>query len=94
MDMLTVGNEVTIKVKNGLRNQLQSYLQEKGIDSMIYYPKSLGQQHAYQQFYNHKNIVSDHLCEEVLSLPIHQLLTEADIHYICKNILTFFDATV
>ncbi|MFC5285189.1 DegT/DnrJ/EryC1/StrS family aminotransferase [Pedobacter alpinus] len=85
-------HQFTIKVKDGLRNPLKTFLQENGIDAMVYYPKSLGQQTAYQHFYSSKNLVSDQLCTEVLSLPIHPLLTEADIIYICKNIHNFFNA--
>ena len=84
-------HQFTIKVKNGLRDQLKDYLKENGIESMIYYPKPLGQQTPYTQ-YKVYSPISDELCFSVLSLPIYPLLEEADIYYICDIIIKFFDA--
>jgi dTDP-4-amino-4,6-dideoxygalactose transaminase len=84
-------HQFTIKVKNGLRNQLKNYLAEKGVDSMIYYPMPITEQVAYQKYRgNFPN--AQKLSEEVLSLPIHPLLTIKDIDYICSQITQFFNA--
>jgi dTDP-4-amino-4,6-dideoxygalactose transaminase len=87
-----VFHQYTLKVKNGTRNQLQSYLTEKGIPSMIYYPLPLYKQEAFQQFVSadFKLDTTEFLCDEVLSLPIHTEMNLDDINYICTSIQSFF----
>ena len=87
-----VFHQYTLKVKNGTRNQLQSYLSDKGIPSMIYYPLPLYKQEAFQQFVSADFILdtTELLCDEVLSLPIHTEMNVDDINYICTSIQSFF----
>lgn len=88
---LNVWHQFTIKIKNGLRNQLKNYLAEKGVESMVYYPMPITEQVAYQKYRNNFPNAQK-LSEEVLSLPIHPLLTVKDIDYICSQITQFFNA--
>ncbi|HET8829042.1 MAG TPA: DegT/DnrJ/EryC1/StrS family aminotransferase [Pelobium sp.] len=84
-------HQFTIKVKNELRNELKTHLKSKGVESMIYYPMPIIEQIAYQQYKgNFPNAYK--VSVEVLSLPIHRLLTIKDIDYICTLITEFFDA--
>ena len=87
-----VFHQYTLKVKNGTRNHLQSYLSDKGIPSMIYYPLPLYKQEAFQQFVSadFKLNTTELLCDEVLSLPIHTEMNVDDINYICTSIQSFF----
>ena len=87
-----VFHQYTLKVKNGTRNQLQSYLSDKGIPSMIYYPLPLYKQEAFEQFVSadFKLDTTELLCNEVLSLPIHTEMNVDDINYICTSIKSFF----
>jgi dTDP-4-amino-4,6-dideoxygalactose transaminase len=87
-----VFHQYTLKVKNGSRNQLQNYLTEKGIPSMIYYPLPLYKQEAFQQFVSagFKLDTTEQLCDEVISLPIHTEMNIDDINYVCTSIQSFF----
>jgi dTDP-4-amino-4,6-dideoxygalactose transaminase len=87
-----VFHQYTMKVKNGKRDALQKYLAEKGIPSMIYYPLPLYKQEAFQQFVSpdFKLEITEHLCEEVLSLPVHTEINFEDMEYVCTSIQTFF----
>jgi dTDP-4-amino-4,6-dideoxygalactose transaminase len=87
-----VFHQYTMKVKNGKRDALQKYLAEKGIPSMIYYPLPLYKQEAFQQFVSpdFKLEITEHLCEEVLSLPVHTEINFEDMEYVCNSIQTFF----
>ena len=71
------------------RNNLQSKLKEKGIPSMVYYPKPLHKQQVYS-YYNF-NLEDLKVCEEisqkVLSLPMHPYLNEEIVNEICINII-------
>lgn len=84
-------NQFTIRVKNGYRDDLKSFLKTKEIESAIYYPMPITEQLAYQKF-KESVPVSAKLSQEVLSLPIHPLLTLEDIDYICSQIKDFFNA--
>lgn len=87
-----VFHQYTLRVKNGRRNELQKYLEEKGIPSMIYYPLPLYKQEAFQQ-YNAENFylpVTEMLCDEVISLPIHTEFNEEIAQFIVNEIEKFF----
>lgn len=70
-----------------LRDSLRSFLAEKNIPTMIYYPKPLYAQKAYHQFVNLP--ISDDLCNCVLSLPMCTELELEQQDYIIYNIQNF-----
>ena len=82
-------HQFTLKVKDGKRDALKQYLSEKGIPSMIYYPIPSHLQPAYR-YLNYKEgdfPVTERLCREVLSLPMHTELSENQLQYICETIV-------
>ena len=82
-------HQFTLKVKDGKRDALKQYLMEKSIPSMIYYPVPAHLQPAYQ-YLNYKDgdfPVTERLCREVLSLPMHTELSEGQLQYICETIV-------
>ena len=87
-----VFHQYTLKVNNCKRNELQKYLSEKGIPSMIYYPLPLYKQEAFQQFVptDFSLATTEQLCDEVLSLPIHTEMNVEDMNSICSCIQSFF----
>jgi dTDP-4-amino-4,6-dideoxygalactose transaminase len=87
-----VFHQYTLKVKNGKRNELQKYLSEKGIPSMIYYPLPLYKQEAFQQFVttDFRLPITEELCDQVLSLPIHTEMNIDKMNFICSSVQSFF----
>ncbi len=87
-----VFHQYTLKVKNGKRNELQKYLSEKGIPSMIYYPLPLYKQEAFQQFVSSDFVLptSEELCDHVLSLPIHTEMNSDHMNFVCDSVKSFF----
>lgn len=71
-----VFHQYTLKVKEG-RDVLKKKLTEKGIPSGIYYPEPLHKQAIYGNYLNPGAAypVTDQLCREVISLPMHTELT-------------------
>lgn len=77
------------------RNRLQAALKEAGIPSMVYYPKPM---HA-QTAFNHSqctahnsqlacdDYVANRLCATVLSLPMHPYLEATDIEHVCSILI-------
>lgn len=89
-------NQFTIRIKNGLRDDLKEYLTQKGISSKVYYPVPLDQQIAMQKFMKGRAFCSeaDKISQEVLSLPIYPGLAKKYIQYIAHTIHTYFKTRV
>ncbi|MET0636207.1 MAG: DegT/DnrJ/EryC1/StrS family aminotransferase [Chitinophagaceae bacterium] len=74
-----------------LRNELQEFLASAGIPSMIYYPVPGHRQKMFDQSGAPKIElpVTDRLTEQVISLPIHTELDEAQQTFITGKVLEF-----
>jgi dTDP-4-amino-4,6-dideoxygalactose transaminase len=73
-----------------IRNALQAALKEAGIPSMVYYPKPMHLQTAFQNTIQPVGCtckIAERLCGTVLSLPMHPYLEPADIEHICSVLL-------
>lgn len=86
-------HQYTLLVKDGRRNDLKKYLDEKGIPSMIYYPIPIHQQKAFAPYIdeNEEFPVSQQLASEVLSLPMHTELDDEQILAITSAVKSFFE---
>ncbi|HZY24488.1 MAG TPA: DegT/DnrJ/EryC1/StrS family aminotransferase [Bacteroidales bacterium] len=85
-------HQYTIRVKNGKRDDLKSFLESRNIPSMVYYPGPIHLQKAYAFLGYGENdfSVTTTLCKEVLSLPMHPEMEKEQIDYIISAILEFF----
>jgi len=83
-------NQFTLQIKNNKRDNLQLYLKEKHVPSIIYYPLPLYKQEAFKKYgiYNLKN--TEVLCSSVLSIPMHTELTDEVQDYMIETIKDFF----
>jgi len=88
-----VFHQYTLKVHGNHRDGLKKYLAEKGIPTMIYYPVPLHFQKAFKAlgYIEGEFPVTEYLCKQVLSLPMHTELSELDLAYITSNIKTYFN---
>lgn len=70
------------------RDMIQTKLREKDIPTMVYYRKPMHCQGAFAEISssNPECPVTNQLCRNVFSLPIHPYLTEADLKYVTENI--------
>ena len=74
------------------RNGLQAALKEKGIPSMVYYPKAMHEQGAFR---NMPCTVIDlsvttELCKRVLALPMHPYLEEEEQQLVVDTVKEYF----
>tara|TARA_E500000178_G_scaffold50485_2_gene45957 strand:- start:20811 stop:21935 length:1125 start_codon:yes stop_codon:yes gene_type:complete len=78
-------------IRTEKRNAMRKFLLENEIPTMIYYPKPMHKQIAYQNYHNHKDILpnSEVLCNEVLSLPLHPYMSENQVLTITSKIKEF-----
>ena len=88
-----VYHQYTLRVDGGRRDALQAHLSDAGVPSMIYYPVPLYDQGAFRGTAANKIDflpVTDLLCKEVISLPMHSELDEETLAYICERVRSFF----
>ena len=87
-------HQYTLLVKNGMREALKDFLASQGIPAMIYYPVGLHLQTAYADLGYSKGDfpVTEKLCEEVLSLPMHTELTDDELEFISGKVLEFVNS--
>lgn len=83
--------QYTILMENrNARDEMQNYLKDHGIPSMVYYPRGLHQQQAYRWMglsnESYPNTVE--ATNRVLSLPMHPYLEEETVDNIVKIILS------
>ena len=85
-----VFHQYTIRVLNGQRDELQTYLSGHKIPSMIYYPVPMHEQAAFSKLVRRRVPLTntEMVSKEVLSLPMHPDLTEEQIDYICDKIVS------
>ena len=88
-----VFHQYTLRIDGDRRDALQGHLQASGVPSMVYYPVPLYDQDAFRGTAANKIDflpVTDLLCREVISLPMHSELTEATLAQICEGVRSFF----
>ncbi|KAB2823516.1 DegT/DnrJ/EryC1/StrS family aminotransferase [Aliivibrio finisterrensis] len=66
-------------IKTKYRQELQQYLSDNGVQTLIHYPTPPHKQEAYSEWNDESFVVSEELHEEVLSLPISSLISFNDI---------------
>jgi len=72
------------------RDDLQKYLRERQVDSMIYYPVPLHFHKPYKKLAEAGSLpVTERIAEQILSLPIHQHLSEEQVRYAAQSVSEF-----
>lgn len=87
-----VFHQYTIRVTDGRRDELQKYLADQQIPSMIYYPVPMHEQAAFNKLVRRRVPLTntEKISKEVLSLPMHPDLQDDQISYICEHVGKFF----
>lgn len=76
-------------IRTAKRDELQAYLTEQGIQTIIHYPIPPHQQEAYKEWNELSFPISEKIHAEVLSLPISSVLEEEEIQMIIKTVNNF-----
>ncbi len=95
-DVKHVWHQYVIRVRGDTgvsRDDLKKYLAEKGIGTAIHYPIPIHQQPLYRQLGYPQDICPNAIkaSREVLSLPVHPLLSRDDLEYIVERIKEAFN---
>ena len=92
--MQSLANMGLVSISHGERARVQESLKADGIPFGVYYPKPLHHQPAYAASHAASLAggppdlpVSEALCHQVMSLPMHPYLTEAEVERVCAAVL-------
>lgn len=73
--------QYTVQVEH--RDEVQQYLKTKGIPTMVYYPKPLHEQSAFDGMHNYVACPNtEYLCRRVLSLPMHPYMSNDEFRQV------------
>jgi len=80
-------------IRTQKRDELQNYLTDKGIGTVIHYPLPPHLQEAFSDLGYKKGDfpIAEEIAETCLSLPLYPGLTEEEIDFICLTIKSFFN---
>ncbi len=81
-----VYHQYTIKAER--RDELKAFLDTKGIGSAIFYPAPIHSLPVYNQ--KASCPVTEKICKQVISLPVHPALTENDLHQVADAVKEFY----
>jgi UDP-2-acetamido-2-deoxy-ribo-hexuluronate aminotransferase len=86
-----VFHQYTLQLNGVDRTALREFLTNKGIPAMIYYPIPLHMQKAYKddRYKEGAFPVTEKLCANVVSLPMHTELDEETLKFITDSVLEF-----
>lgn len=76
-------------IRTNYRNELQQYLTNSGVQTLIHYPVPPHKQKAYQQYHNLDLPITEEIHNTVLSLPINPVLEENEYKIIADLINAF-----
>lgn len=79
-------------IETQLRDKLQKYLRNKGIQTGIHYPIPIHLQKFYQSTGKNKDSfpIAESVAKSILSLPMFPELKQSEIVYICTSIKKFY----
>ncbi len=76
-------------IRTEKRDELQKYLSENGIQTLIHYPIPPHKQKALSQFHHLSFPITEKLHDEVLSLPMSPVLTDNEVNEVINVVNSF-----
>ena len=76
-------------IRSNKRDELQKYLLDNGVQTLVHYPLPPHKQEAYKEWHKESYPISEKIHNEVLSLPIGSHLSQEHVTYIIKVINEF-----
>jgi len=76
-------------VRSNERDVLQEHLSASRIETLIHYPIPMTHQPAFEHWKRNECPLAARAAREILSLPLHQRLTDKDVDRVCLGIDAF-----
>lgn len=81
-------------IRHPLRDILQNYLNDYGVQTLIHYPIPPHKQRAYREWNHLSYPVTEKIHSEVLSLPVSQIMTDQEVEEVVKVVNGFKDSQI
>lgn len=81
-------------IRASSRNDLQRYLADVGVQTLVHYPTPVHKQLAYKELNGDDYPITEQIHKEVLSLPIGPTMTAEQASYVVDAVNRFSDASV
>lgn len=99
LPVIAAGNATTwhqYSILSDRRDDLQSFLKEKGLGSMIYYPVPIHFHAPYRPlgFAKGSLPVTERICETILNLPIHPHMSDDQARFVAESVSEFAQTRV
>jgi dTDP-4-amino-4,6-dideoxygalactose transaminase len=76
-------------IRHTKRDELQKYLTDNDIQTLIHYPIPTHKQQAYKEWNDIKYTITEQIHREVLSLPISQVMADSDVQFVVECLNNF-----
>lgn len=76
-------------IRTEYRNELEAYLNEKGIQTNKHYPIPIHRQKAYEGYFKNKYPIAEEISKTQLSIPIYYGISEEQVEYVIDTINKF-----
>ena len=88
-----VFHQYTLLCEGISRDGLKAFLEENDVPAMIYYPVPLHMQKAYtdERYQNGDFPVTEHLCDVVISLPMHTEMQDDQLNHIITTVQQYLN---
>ncbi len=73
-------------IRTPKRVELQDYLKQNGIETLIHYPVAPHRQKAFENWSNLKLPITEKIHDEVLSLPISPVITDKEVDFVIQKL--------
>ena len=81
-----------IRVETGSRTDLQDYLKDHGVQTLIHYPTPIHRTQAFAEFRTHDCPIAEEYAERILSLPMYPELERSQLEYVASLLSDFMQA--
>jgi dTDP-4-amino-4,6-dideoxygalactose transaminase len=80
-------------VRTARREALRRHLADRGVDTGIHYPEPIHRHAAWRDVFGEPPTLprAEQAAREILSLPVHADLTDAEVEYVADAVRRFFD---
>ena len=80
-------------IRTPQRDALRQHLADARVETGIHYPVPIHRQHAWRDAFGVSASLprAEQVAEEILSLPVHPDLTDAEVEQVAESVAGFFD---
>src|SRR5207247_79809 len=79
--IMSVNHLYVIRAEKGLRNDLQRYLKDRGVQTGVHYPTPIHRTRAFSGFRTCDCPIAENYSEKILSLPLYPEMERHQIQY-------------